>query len=915
MSNPTSDQQDGFLDQLLGKSKTLAKLLPEGLLVIENGIVIYANLAAEKMLGYPSDALRGKALEELSPEKESPATSIPLHRGSKIAEPIIKECTVRCLDGTIKPVLWHVQSYTDEASGRAGTLCTLTDLGATLEARENLQNLFIGSADAIFVESLDGTILDVNPAACALHNLNRDELVGENVLSLIPPEHREQAKEEFDRFVSGGMDYLESYAYTYGRQKVPVGIRVAKITYGRQDALLFTVRNISKRKAVEQTLQARERELRAFWENSQSLLCTHDMKGNLLSINEYGARMFGAPAESLIQQSLHTLVAAGKDGDFSSYLTRIRRDKQASGVLKINARNGEERYWAYHNVIFQPQDGDPLVIGSGVDMTDRYIMEKELASSNRISELNIERLHKTLRELEEAKKQIEANSKARQEFLATVSHEIRTPLNAILGFAELLSDTKMDGDQTEYLGAVKSAGDNLMVLINDLLDLSKIEAGMLTLSNTTFNLRKVIKDTHAIFQPAFEQKNISYQLDLAANLPETVTGDPHRLQQILSNLVANAAKFTPSGKVEISAWLESEENDYRLIGFKVTDSGIGISKMQQKDIFDNFVQATADTARRFGGTGLGLAIVRQLVQLQNGKIDLSSTPGEGSTFSFTIEYAASNQAPITPVEVRKDLAVELEGKRILLADDNELNLRLATKALEATKCLVTAVSNGKEAVRAATRNTFDLILLDIRMPEMDGLEAARVLSSELGLKCPLIALTADAFVEHPSLYKEAGFTDHLTKPFRRADLVEMLVRSLALGDEQEGLSSSSSQMQKTIDLTDLIALSANDEGFVREMLLLFLDHCAPNMAELRQLLEQEDYVTLGALAHKLRTSYGSLGISQGQKLLEGIERGAKFSPNAAELAQHLDSLTAVNTTAIREVMTYLASDETAPQSL
>ncbi len=353
--------------------------------------------------------------------------------------------------------------------------------------------------------------------------------------------------------------------------------------------------------------------------------------------------------------------------------------------------------------------------------------------------------------------------KAKQQFLSNMSHEIRTPMNAIIGFTSLVLKTDLSAKQKEYLNAIKTSGDSLIVLINDILDLAKVNAGKMTFEQTPFKMAFSISSMLRMFETKIQEKKLVLIKDYDPKIPEVLIGDPVRLNQIILNLVSNAVKFTTTGKITVSVRMLNEDEEKASIKFAVSDTGIGIAENKIENIFENFQQATSDTSRSYGGTGLGLAIVKQLVEPQGGTIHVASKIDEGSTFSFTLTFLKTNKEAES-VEVIAEMEPEIKNIKILLAEDMKLNQLLMRTILEDFGFTCDIASNGKIAIEKLAVNSYDLILMDLQMPEMNGFEATSYIRTTLNSKIPIIALTADVTTVDLSKCEAAGMDDYISKP-------------------------------------------------------------------------------------------------------------------------------------------------------
>lgn len=503
----------------------------------------------------------------------------------------------------------------------------------------------------------------------------------------------------------------------------------------------------------------------------------------------------------------------------------------------------------------------------------------------------------------------EASRRAKAQFLANMSHEIRTPLNAVIGLTHLLRGTRVDTGQQEYLEAIQSSSQNLLVILNDILDSSKMEAGKLTLEQVPFRLPALLARVQAMFRFALDAKGLYLRTETGPQVPAAITGDPVRLQQVLVNLVGNAVKFTARGGITLL--LEAEPatgatNDEPRLRFGVRDTGIGIAPGQQEAIFEDFSQANASTTRQYGGTGLGLSIARNLVQLHGGRLWVESAEGRGSTFWFEIPAHPAEVATIPP-EAAAVLPRFEPPLRVLVAEDNALNQLVARRTLEAWNVLVTVADNGRLAVEAARQQSFDAVLLDVQMPEMDGYEAARQLRRLFPdpSRLPLIGLTASALPEDRVLALAAGMNDTLAKPFDPAVLYARLAHYTGrTRPTAEPAPTTASAAAATIpaeaptaaeqpDWTLLAELAGGSPAFVGQIVRTFLEQAPP----LAQQLPRLPGPALADAAHKLRGQVAYFGLPQLCLALEKVEEEARQLPphpalpaQLAEIERRLQAL-------------------------
>ena len=456
----------------------------------------------------------------------------------------------------------------------------------------------------------------------------------------------------------------------------------------------------------------------------------------------------------------------------------------------------------------------------------------------------------------DSKNKAENNMIVRQQFLAKSSHEIRTSMSAIVGLSNLLIDEGLKGNQLEFANAIKLSADNLMVIINDILDISKIESGKLTVEKTRFDFKKLMLGVKSIFQHKIESAGVKFKYTIDARIPQFIIGDPTRLNQILLNLLSNSEKFTEQGEISLTARLISKKNQKLKLQFEVKDTGIGIAGKNLEKIFQEFTQESDNTTRLYGGSGLGLAIVKQLVRLQKGEIWVESSKNKGSSFFIEIEYHTAN----TNKRKREFKADRLKSASIIMAEDYPMNRLLAKNLFKKWGLNLKIVNNGKELLLALDNHQYDVILMDVQMPEMGGIEATENLRKK-GIKTPVIAITGLSFKDEQLLCKKAGMNDFLTKPFEEDDLKQKLLHYLDFDhDDLPDLElnpyiEDAKLKLEHCNLDYIKELSAGDSVFVEDLLSIFMEEVPELVNKMIFSLNSRESSEIAKYAHRLKSSF------------------------------------------------------------
>lgn len=474
-----------------------------------------------------------------------------------------------------------------------------------------------------------------------------------------------------------------------------------------------------------------------------------------------------------------------------------------------------------------------------------------------------------IRALNESEKRSKELANMQEQFLANMSHEIRTPMNSILGFTNLLKRTELNPMQREYIQNIHSAGENLLTLVNDILDLSKIEAGMMHMEETRFSLRSLVSSVGAMFIEKIREKDLKFNVHIDNDVPDILSGDAVRLTQILVNLISNAVKFTDEGEITVYVQLLALSETVARIRLCVKDTGIGIAPEKQSAIFERFQQAELETTRRFGGTGLGLSIVRQLIEMQGGSIRLESELRKGTEFIIELNYGLPDLAQMySEALAEQEEQVPLQKIKVLIAEDNPMNQQLIKHLMKSWSLDHKIVNTGAEAVEELKSNSYSIVLMDIQMPDMDGYTATTIIRNELKLDVPIIAMTAHAMVGEKEKCLQLGMNDYVSKPIKETILYNIIARHAQNIPEK-------TESAHQINLNYLSQLSGNDKEFEKEILNQFIMQAPAELSQLEKSITEDDFDGVRRTAHSLKSTVGYVGLAEElHPYLEQIEKDA-----------------------------------------
>lgn len=484
-----------------------------------------------------------------------------------------------------------------------------------------------------------------------------------------------------------------------------------------------------------------------------------------------------------------------------------------------------------------------------------------------------------------AKNVAEEALKTKEIFLATMSHEIRTPLNVITGMVREILKQDLTAEQRSLMSNAKSAAVHLLSILNNILDLTKIEANEFVLDKGVLDLKKVVRDAESIMSLQAREKNLNLKLEMEPSMHTVFYGDEARIRQVLINLMDNAIKFTETGTIGVKLWQSDSKGGMSDVHVQVSDTGIGIRPEFMDKLFSKFTQEDNDSRRSYQGTGLGMSIVKNIVQLMGGSIDVKSTKGEGTVFHFNLLLQPAPFEMLQPVELQSDEVEEYAGKRILVVEDNEMNRYVVLLTLQSLMCEVVEVENGEQAVEILKSEPFDLIFMDIQMPRMDGVEATQLIRKELAINTPIIALTANAFQHNIDHYLAAGMNDFIVKPYLEKDFEKILRKYLP-----SGITTADVQL---FDSSLLREVCKNDTQFMHRMMALFIKVVDEALPELQRMRGEQDFEGISRLVHKLKPSIEHMAITSVKESVQFLEKANNEPSKEAELYRQLDKLVSV----------------------
>ena len=808
----------------------------------------------KSILGYNESELIGKDIYYLIHPDDINITKKQIHAiFDKGDNHLILQFRLKKKDGTF---VWFESAiaYAKNGTEFSDIIVTSRNIARRIKTEseiKKLSSIVEKTNNAVTITDPEGKIEWVNNAFTKMTGYTLAELIGKKPGHLLQGKETNKETADFIRESLKARKPFECEIINYKKNGEKFWSKIQIQPLFDEDGNLknfFAIEeDITNTISKQQKIKQSEEKYRSILENMELGVLEVDLKGIVLNANKSFCEITGYSSEELIGKNPVNFLIP--DDEY-----RIKIDKNNS------IRNSGES--SVYEVMLIRKDGKLInVLISGGPIYDE---NKKVTGSIGIH-LDITQQKQTETNLIIAQQKSLASVNAKQLFLANMSHEIRTPMNAIIGMTNLLKKTPLNVKQHSYVEALINTSHNLLAIVNDILDFTKIETNQLKVSNTTFSISTITHQVYDLFNIKAEEKDIDFKLSLDNQVNDYLISDSLRIIQILNNLVSNAIKFTQAkGNIKLSYKLIIDNPKYQTIEFNVTDNGIGIAEDKLDNIFESFNQENETISQKYGGTGLGLAISKQLVELLGGKIFIKSTKNEGTSVGFVLTLEKGNEDQISE---RNEIAINskvLQNKRILLAEDSVINQTLCLAILEDWGVITDIAENGKQAINRINNNDYDLILMDVRMPELDGIGATRIIRNSIDRHIPIIALTANAISGDNEKCIEAGMNDYLIKPFTEIDLFIKICTALKLDSNKEIVIKHSTQLNKSEKLFSVHKLEEStkgDQAFINKMLDIFIEEVPKTVSEAQIAFSENDIVKVKFMLHKIKPSIMIMSIN------------------------------------------------------
>lgn len=877
-NNCTSNNEQLDLEKL----SLVARANENGVLYIDiNGSILWANESFSKLTGYSFNEGIGQLPIKLF---RGPLTNkrvlAKISKSFKTGESIDEEVIIYRKDGTSFWAKIKAQSNQTQVNDKRQYFAIIEDVTAEKNAKEKLLKsenrltaLITNLQTGILLEDENNNLVITNQKFCTMFGIHHSpqSFVGSNSENTAIHKHQifinaEQFEKRINQILKDKKPVIDELSELidgriFSRDYIPIFIE--KEYKGH----LWAYTDVTIKKNTEISLRMREEKYRNIIANMNLGLVEVDLHENILFANQCFCEMSGYDYDELVNHSTLDLFIKG---DYINLLKEQNenRKKGTSDTYEIAVKDkrGSLKWWLISGAPKINDKGEIVgTIGIFLDITQQKALEADLI---------------------EARKSAEESSKAKESFLANMSHEIRTPLNAIIGMVRELSRNNDDSMQNTYLHNAETAANHLLSIINNILDISKIEAGEFQLENRHFSLRNIINDTITIVSVNAKEKALDLEINIDDSLATAFIGDDSRIRQILINLIGNSIKFTEKGKITLHCTGENQPGLKQLIKLSILDTGIGINEKYLENLFTKFSQEDKSIARKFGGTGLGMAITYELIQLMGGEMKVESKKNEGTLVNIYLPLKIGDvrKTELTPL----NLDIEnLKDLKILLVEDNEWNRMVACNSLFLHNIKPIEAENGVEAIEELKKGMFDIILMDLQMPIMDGIEATKIIRNELKINTPIIALTANALKKEIDYCLTIGFNDYIIKPFDESTFFNTILKNINAPKSEIILENKSEETiisdDKLYSLEKLIEASRGNDWFVEKMVNVFIEQTNSAVVAIRNAYNVKDHKTIKEIAHRIKPSIDNMCINSIKTDIRELERVAIEEPNSPAL--------------------------------
>ena len=864
------------LEESFSNMEAVLESTADGILVVNNfGNIVRFNKKFLELWKIPKHSMASwdcnKALDTILDQLIYPQKVLAKVKKLYANPKLISFDIIELKDGRVFERYSHPTIVNGVNTGRVWSYRNVTERINTEKTKQQLFALIETSQDFIAFGDMQGNPTFMNKAAREHLGIDDKKLLSSLKISeFMDPKELKIIKQSFlkanVRMEKDGKWEGEAHLLNIKtKKKIPVQMSAFLIRdsiTGKAIGLGNVSRDITERQKEELLRKVLQEKYQNIINNMNLGLLEVDNNEIIQYANQSFVDISGYEISELLGKTPNEVFIFGENlAIINSKIQLGQQGKSDSYEIQVKNKRGELRWWAISGAS-NYDDNDNLLgsIGIYLDITDQKLLDINL---------------------EAEKKKAQEASKAKESFLANMSHEIRTPLNAIIGFLRELEKQELSGLQKKYIDNSSIASTHLLDILNTILDLSKIEAGEMSLESEDFLIEEPVNNVLKVLNLKAEQKEIRLTSIISDKVNKVFKGDSLRLEQILFNLIGNALKFTPKGKIKVNCELLSDGKTSQIILISVADTGIGMEQKYAESIFEKFSQEDKSITRKHGGTGLGMAITKELVHLMGGKIEVESEKNKGTTIFVKINLIKGNIESVkkSPSEIN----FNLDGLSILLVEDNEMNRMVVQNSLQYFNCNITEAVNGFEAVKILKTQNFDLILMDIQMPGMDGIEATKVIREELKLSTPIIALTANAFKTEIEKCKQVGMNDYVTKPFDEIVLLHTIVKNTINKNGVPSLDNEMNPNQSLYNLNVLRDLSRGNDEFVLKMVGVFVEQTIATIEKIDAALESNNFLEISRLIHKIRPSTDNMGVLSIQSEMKTLEKIAKETQNKGQI--------------------------------